>query len=77
MSEPTSDVQPIESAGDPPTSQHVHRARLSFHPHVWTWLTDGELQDHRVWGTLVKLFEPRQEEPASTPAAAKSAQKKE
>lgn len=56
------DVEPVESAGDPPTAQHVHLARLSFHPHLWTWLTDGELSDHRGWKTLVELFEPKADE---------------
>jgi hypothetical protein len=64
----TDEDMPVE---EPATPQHIHKVRLSFNPLKWVHVTEGELHDHRTWGSLVELFTGEKEaKPAKTAAPA-------
>lgn len=52
--------------------QHPYRCRVSLRPDRYVYLSDGEVQDHMAWGTLLEvegLTKP-EDVPVPTPESA-------
>lgn len=55
------------------SDQRPNKCRVTFNPTRWVYLSDGEMHDHRVWGTLLEDPDGMVETAAQTAADEDSA----